>query len=228
MLFYFYCITNLINQKIYVGITMEPSKRWRYHKTIAKGGKEKYPKISQYIHSAISKYGIDNFTFEISKVFTNEDEAYLYEEDQINYMKFLKVPMYNIAPGGKGARPGEKHPRFGIKLSPETLIKMSKVMIGKMSGNKNPMFGKFHSEKAKQAVSIANTGRIRSEEFKKTVSLSLIGRISPKRKLTDEQIREIRLLINEGISNTEIAKKFKVIPRTIRNIKNNIFYKEII
>lgn len=210
LMLYFYCITNLINQKIYVGITSSPTSRWRFHKAIAKGGIEKYPSLFQYIHAAMAKYGIDNFTFEISKAFNNEDEAYLYEEDQINYLKSLNVAFYNIAPGGKGCRPGAKHPRFGIKLTSEQIEKMSAVMIGKMSGNKNPMFGKSHSEVAKKAVSLANKGRK-----------------SAQRKFSDEQIREIKKLIKSGLSAGKISKIFKVTKRTILSIKNKKYYKEI-
>ena len=209
-MFYFYCITNLINQKIYVGVTVSPISRWRFHKTIAKGGKEKYPQLFQYIHSAMAKYGIDNFVFEVSKIFDGGDEAYFYEEDQIDCMKSMGVPIYNIAAGGKGCRPGEKHPRFGIKLSAEQVAKMSKVMIGKMSGDKNPMFGKSHSDAAKKSISLANSGRK-----------------STRRKFTDDQVREIKRLIGK-LSAGKIANIFGTTKRTILDIKNGLYYKEIV
>lgn len=209
-MFYFYCITNLINQKIYVGVTVSPTSRWRFHKTIAKGGNKKYPTQFQYIHAAMAKYGIENFTFEISKIFDDENEAYSYEEEQIDYMKFLNIPIYNIAPGGKGCLSGKKHPRFGIKLSSEQIAKMSVVMKGKMPGDKNPMFGKSHSETAKKSISLANAGKK-----------------SAKRKFTDEQVHEIRSLLDKGLSAGKISKIFTTTKRTILSIKNKIYYKEI-
>lgn len=52
-----YRIVNQMNQKCYIGQTiMEPKKRWNAHK---------YKRGSSAIHSAIKKYGIENFTFDI-------------------------------------------------------------------------------------------------------------------------------------------------------------------
>lgn len=39
--FYLYKITNLINSKIYIGVTVSPKTRWNTHKRIAKYGKKK-------------------------------------------------------------------------------------------------------------------------------------------------------------------------------------------
>lgn len=209
MLFYFYCVTNLVNQKIYVGVTAHPSIRWSTHKTIAKRAKENYPDQFQAIHAAISKYGVDNFIFEISKVFSDENEAYNYEFDQIAYMRQLGVPNYNLAPGGKGVSAGENHPRFGIKLSSEQIARMSEVMKGKMAGKDNPMFGKIHSESAKKSISLANTGRV-----------------SANRKFSEEQVREIKKLIDNGLSSRQIAKMMGVTKKTILDIKNKKYYRD--
>ena len=55
-----YKITNQINNKIYIGQSVDISKRWHYYKSP--------PETLNYkskIISAIKKYGIENFTFEV-------------------------------------------------------------------------------------------------------------------------------------------------------------------
>ena len=54
---YIYQITNLINNKLYIGQTNNIQKRWSNHRCC------KYPKME--ITKAIKEYGIENFKFEI-------------------------------------------------------------------------------------------------------------------------------------------------------------------
>jgi hypothetical protein len=55
-----YKITNLINNKVYIGqTTTNPDFRWKCHRQAAASGKD-YP-----ISRAIRKYGIENFTFDL-------------------------------------------------------------------------------------------------------------------------------------------------------------------
>ena len=54
-----YKITNLINNKVYIGQTIQkPLYRWATHKRAAKNGVLKYP-----LYLALRKHGIENFTF---------------------------------------------------------------------------------------------------------------------------------------------------------------------
>ncbi len=54
-LYYLYIITNKINNKIYIGQTVNTSKRWSWHKT---SSKDEIPELA--IGRAIKKYGINN------------------------------------------------------------------------------------------------------------------------------------------------------------------------
>jgi len=200
MLFYFYCITNLINNKIYVGITNAPVIRWKTHLNIAKGGKEKFPAHFQAIHAAIVKYDVNQFIFDISKIFSDEDEAYYYEQDFISYMKEMKIPNYNIAGGGKGTGSGINHPTFGKKLPKEWTDNMSvglkessnkpevkegnrqRMIDRNWVGENHPMFGKTHTEEARAAISLSQTGLIKSEETRLKLSKAHTGK-----KRTPEQ-----------------------------------------
>ena len=57
-----YKITNLANNKIYIGETIRNlNVRWNEHKSEALGGRHGY---TYHLHNAIRKYGIDNFIIE--------------------------------------------------------------------------------------------------------------------------------------------------------------------
>lgn len=195
MLFYFYSITNLINNKIYVGITNNPSVRWYTHLNVARGGKEKFPAHFQAIHAAIVKYGEEQFIFDISKIFSDEDEAYHYEEDFIFYMKTMNIKNYNIAGGGKGTGSGINHPTFGKKLPKEWIDNMriaskevsnrpeikaanrQRMIDRNWIGEDHPMYGKTHTEEAKLAIGLANLGKPKSEETRLKLSKAHTGKI---------------------------------------------------
>lgn len=71
-----YKITNLINNKIYIGSTNDAERRWREHKSHAFNPNQidyNYP-----LQKAFRKYGVDNFTFGIIK--SNFETRYDAEE----------------------------------------------------------------------------------------------------------------------------------------------------
>lgn len=95
-LYYIYKITNILSGKIYVGQSKDPARRWSDHKSLSKLN----PK--QYIHRAMAKYGIENFTFEIIAEYTTQQEVDLAENDFINkFDSRNKEYGYNLKPGGK-------------------------------------------------------------------------------------------------------------------------------
>ena len=70
-----YKITNKINNKDYIVQRKKKKRRWKDH---IRGDK----KCSSLIHSAINKYGVDNFDFEV-----------LFEFNRVNYdlMNILEI-----------------------------------------------------------------------------------------------------------------------------------------
>lgn len=71
-------------------------------------------------------------------------------------------------------------------------------------------------------------GHMVSEETKQKISEKLKGHKSPFRKLSENQIREIKTLRDEGYSNRKIALMFNVNHQTINDIINGKSYKEIL
>lgn len=95
-----YKITNMINNKIYIGETIRSIEvRWREHKNEAlnEGHGYNYP-----IHIAMRKYGLDNFKIEILENCADEirfeRESYYIQL----YNSHLQTKGYNIALEGSG------------------------------------------------------------------------------------------------------------------------------
>ena len=99
-----YIITNIINNKQYIGQTVHPEKRWWEHCNRAKNNKDSYP-----IHCAIKKYGEKNFTFKILEWTEDYDTR---EAELIKQYNTLTPNGYNVIEGGHSPiMTGEDHPR---------------------------------------------------------------------------------------------------------------------
>jgi hypothetical protein len=90
MFFYLYQITNLVNNKIYIGV----------HST--KDMNDSYMGSGINIQLAIKKYGIDNFKKDILYTFDNADDMYAKEKDIVTDEFLLREDTYNLRVGGTG------------------------------------------------------------------------------------------------------------------------------
>jgi group I intron endonuclease len=112
-----------------------------------------------YFHNALRKYDFDFSWRTLCKCETQEE----LDRKEIYYIKKFKSE-YNILPGGcgnGGVFVGEKNPMFGKHHSDETKRKISetKKNNGLHRGKKNSMYGRKRSNKLKEKVSKANKGR---------------------------------------------------------------------
>lgn len=139
--FWVYKITNLINGKLYFGVTKCSIRvRWNQHRH---SGLRK--KKHTFLANAIGKYGADNFKIESIKQCDSEAEMYQLEKDliaahQTNNREFG----YNNSIGGEVSSTGMKH-------SDETKKRISEIQRGR---KRNP-----HSESAKSNMREAAKGR---------------------------------------------------------------------
>ena len=126
------------------------------------------------INNAIQKYGIENFTKRILCFCDSADDAYKVEEFLVTDNLIKRGDCYNMVVGGRGNflpdHFGEKNPFFGKHHSEEQKQKWRETRKGKNTGCKNPMFGKHHSEEQKKKWSELRKGKYPSEETKKKIS----------------------------------------------------------
>lgn len=99
-----YKITNLINNKIYIGKTTKSiANRFRSHLKNAKN------KINRYLYDAMNKYGYENFTIEeietVKDAIGNDREIYWIAFYKSNEKEFG----YNMTIGGDGGNTGKYH-----------------------------------------------------------------------------------------------------------------------
>lgn len=112
-----YKISNNINNKVYIGCSVDIDKRFKEHKSYEKS-------INQYnktLYKAFRKYGIENFSFEILEICLKEELA----EKECFYIKKFNSYLngYNETIGGDIGgfdRNGEKHPN--AKLTEKDII----------------------------------------------------------------------------------------------------------
>ena len=87
-----YIITNLINSKCYVGITVNTHKRWLDHR---------HGRGSKLLYRAFNKYGIENFLFEV--IFNGTYQEVKDKEIELIEELSAMVPYgYNLTLGGEG------------------------------------------------------------------------------------------------------------------------------
>jgi group I intron endonuclease len=235
-MFYIYIIQNQLNNKLYVGKTKDLHVRWRDHKKIVKGGKEKYPKDFYTIHSAMKKYGVNNFDFFDVEWWENEDEAYEAEQFWIHFFRSnISNIGYNETPGGRGALSGEDHPMYGKHHSEETKKKMSASKLGKPSG----ALGRKHSDENKAIWSLQRTGpghpmygKHQSKEARQKISQVKLqngktkGEKHWKATLTNDQAIKISSLFqNDKMKISEIAKLYNTNYQIIYRIVKGLTFK---
>lgn len=193
---YIYKITCLVTNKVYIGQTSETlDKRFKRHIRIALSGS------GYYLHSAIRKYGPENFVIEELGSFVAENKQELkviLDEAEKDFIKkfdsFEKG--YNLTMGGEGG--------LGRSLTEETKEKIAKAHLGKKMSEshlrnlrkamanlseesrailRNNKLGTHATEETKEKLRKSHLGKKLSEETRRKLSESKKGRIPSKNTL---------------------------------------------
>ena len=204
MVGYIYLITDMTNGMKYTG-------KHHYH---IEGQLDPNYHGSGTIIKNIYKKRPETLKEEYIKTCYSEEEMCSDEQYYIKLFKTLWPNGYNLTEGGDGVLPSEETrrkmsnshkgkipPNKGKPMSEETKKKLSESKKGLLSGEKNPMFGKHHSEETKQKIGGVHKGKHISEEQKKKLSVALKGRI-----MSDEHKKKIGEA-NKGKHHTEESKK---------------------
>jgi len=230
-----YLVTNLINNKIYIGQTKNFKQRLSQYRSAFN---RKYNK--QLLHKAFVKYGFANFKFEVIAMAKNLEDANEAEKDlirQYNSDNFLIG--YNVSSGGTNFEKNEairnniskglrNHYANNVSIlkgkpQPQWLReKISKGSMGKPGTNK----GKKFSEQWRKNISKSLTGFKHSEETRKNMSMAHIGNIAPNRKLNFDIAEEIRLKYRNGLTQKQLSIEYGVSQDTIFNIVHFYTYKK--
>ena len=139
-----YQATNKINGKYYIGKTIRTLKerKWRHYY-------DTFKKESQcYFHRAIRKYGKENFEWKVICKCNNEKEL---NETEIYYIKKLNSSEengYNLTQGGDGFASGD----------------LNHNRINPMFGERNPFYGKHHTEETKKILREQRIGKNMGDE----------------------------------------------------------------
>lgn len=145
-----YCIKNLINNKKYVGQSVDIYKRWSRHRNELIGNRHG----NEHLQYAWNKYGIDNFEFFIIQECSADEldvlERYYIEMFDTTDKRFG----YNKDTGG----------HYLKTLSDETKRKISEA-------HKNKPLSDEHKEK----IRLAGKGRVFSVESRQKISEKLTG-----------------------------------------------------
>jgi group I intron endonuclease len=156
MRYLIYKITNLVNCKIYIGLTSKTLKhRFKGHYLQAKYG------ASWHISNAIRKYGKDNFKIEEICKCKDLEEANKMEDYYIRILDSINpVIGYNSKFGGdcrgqhteatiqklREMNLGSNNPRYGVVHTNEWKKEHSKMMSGDKNPMKNPETAKKSAE----------------------------------------------------------------------------------
>ena len=156
-----YCIENLVNHKKYIGQSNNIEYRWKRHKyELSRGSHD-----NDYLQKSWDKYGPDNFKFYILELcdVSMMDELEVYYIDL--YQTINRDNGYNLTSGGGANKQYSKEvcdkisqALMGHEVSPETRKKVSEHHAD-VSGEKHPMYGRKHSEEAKEKMRQAGLGR---------------------------------------------------------------------
>lgn len=199
---YIYKISNIVNNKNYIGQTNDPDLRWSQHKSNAK-----YNRGTQVITRAIIKYGADNFHFEVIASCLTQDDADKLEEIIIaQYGSCNPINGYNVAAGGNTT------PR-----TEEFLKKLSEGLQRYYETHESHMKGKILTEEWKDNMSKAamgkpgtNIGKTFDNEWRIKISKSQVGKIKlSKRRFSQKIEMEIcRLYFEEEKSTYALGNQF--------------------
>lgn len=124
----------------YIGQTIQTLRR-RMQGHISEAKKDKY-----YFHSALKKYGIDNFDWDIIEECNNEEDLNKLEAYIIFNLNTIVPNGYNLRTGGSCGKPTE-----------ETKKKISKTLKGNIPWNKGKT--NIYSEESKRKNSEAHRGK---------------------------------------------------------------------
>ena len=155
-----YKIRNLVNDKFYVGSTMDTRERFRTHRKKLRNNKHH----NAYLQASWNKYGEEKFVFEVVEEVSSM-EALQTAEDVWLVAHVGKPYCYNL--GTRSGAPwrgitGAAHPSFGKPVSAEQKADISRTLkeFYAAAPENHPRFGTTHSEDVWLVAHVGNRLRL--------------------------------------------------------------------
>ena len=247
-MFFVYSIFNKLNGKIYIGKTNDPEGRWKKHKTTARC---KDADGRFYIHRAMDKWGIKNFTFTVFQTLYNIEDLNAAETYWIKHFNCRDPNFgYNLTDGGEGCygrvfseetRERMRQKATGRKHTPETLEKISgdNNHRSKLNSIQVKEIREKYATKKYTILSLAETYEVHPRSISSVIynrdwydenydaPKPREGNYQFKPKLTKENVLEIRKLLSEGAEMINLAEKFNVTKTNIKMIRDRKTWSDI-
>lgn len=135
-----YKITNIINNKIYVGKTTKTlEERYTLHLATKNRASEQH----RYLYRSMNKHGVENFIIEILEE-VSEHDLDVRERYWIKELNSLNPKGYNMTEGGEGGDTSHT-PQYREGMRTRRSDGAFNSMFGKM-GKNNPNYGKKRTE----------------------------------------------------------------------------------
>lgn len=222
-----YCYTNKINNKKYVGQTINPKQRKSSHKSDAFN-----PSSKQYdapLHRAFRKYGYENFSYEV--LIDGIDDIFLLNELEIYYIKKLKskVPNgYNIEAGGNNAsHPHTEESKTKLMWSHSKLTEQEVIELRLAYKNKESP-SKIYNEKYKERLHYNSFLNIWTGSRYSKVMPEVFEEKKRHTKLDVETVSKIKKDRKElNLSYSKLAKKYNISKSTIADICKGRTWKNV-
>ena len=192
----------------YVGISQNVKKRFRQHITDNKDCHKK-----RWINKLLK----ENLLPSLETVDRNLsiEDAFELEKKYIKNFKEIGIKLTNETIGGEAPMAGKNHKE-------ETKLKMSESR----KGEQNSFFGKKHSDETKNKLKVSlkgkktwNKGKKLTEEHIKNLKIAKVGHVPHNKNKTRFDLSLIEKLLNNGVSQTEVAKMFNTNQGTISRYK---------
>lgn len=155
-----YRITNIVNHKVYIGVTENFDKRCREHLCAAKI-------VAKPLYRAMRKYGIENFLFEVIAEGDRDLEMSYITEYRSKNPKYG----YNLTDGGEGT--------VGYSPSLEARQKMREAKLGRKLTNEH-----------KQKIKAKHIGTKRSDETKAKIAKKLLNNKNFAGKTFTDEVKQ--------------------------------------
>ena len=200
-----YKITNLIDNKCYIGVDSYFPKRIKQHKSNLSKNKHK----NKHLQYSYNKYGKENFSFELLENCDSREIMLNREIELISFYDSLNNG-YNYTIGGEGS--------FGYKHNEESISKMSswkRIITDEWREN---ISKGLKNKSKKQGIK-----RVNHPDYSKWLG----GEKHPVAKFKQKDIECIRELYSKGISLKELSNKYKSSKTYICSIVNNLIWKDI-